>query len=236
MKRLLLTNDDGVDAPGLEALWQTVQTVFGDRVEVIVVAPDRCRSECGHSVSSGPYKWKTVKPGWYSVKGTPVDCVRVGLSTFAGDACAVLSGVNAGANLGIDLLVSGTFAAAREASIEGVPAMAVSHYRRPDVPHDWDHVPAWMEGTLHEFRDAISTNNGQAILWNTNLPAVVPSDRVPQVVRCEVDHTPHKRQATFASKEVSLDYDFHARPRADGSDVHHCFGGAITISEIKPHL
>lgn len=78
--RLLLTNDDGVDADGLQALHDSVRQCFGEAVEIVVVAPDRGRSECGHSVTTGrALQIEQIRPDWMSVDGTPVDCVRAAL-------------------------------------------------------------------------------------------------------------------------------------------------------------
>ncbi len=242
MLKVLLTNDDGIDAPGLNALWHAVRQALSESTEVVVVAPDRCRSECGHSITSGrPFQIREVRPGWYSIDGTPVDCVRVGLSTFAPGADMVFSGVNAGANLGVDLLVSGTFAAAREAAVERVPAMAVSHYRRPNVPKSWEHVPRWLMPTLVEFRDHVSTACKEDFgdispLWNVNLPAIDPQSPAPPTVRCAVDTKPHNHRVDTDESKVSFTSDFHARPRENGSDVERCFSGSITISEVSARI
>ena len=240
LMKVLLTNDDGIDASGLQALHDSIRFACGDAVDILVVAPDRGRSECGHSVTTRrPLKIEERQQGWISVDGTPVDCVRVALGMMDRDFDLVLSGVNAGANLGIDLLVSGTFAAAREAAVSGIPAMAVSHYRRPDVPATWDHVPAWLTPTLHDFcrrveqvsRSRSETDN--AMLWNVNLPAIQPDTRLPPVVRCGVDTEPMERHAVLDGKKMRFDSDFHGRPREMGRDVDQCFRGNITISECE---
>ncbi len=239
--RILLTNDDGIDAPGLVALWESINETFGDSLEITVIAPDRGRSECGHSVTTGrPLHVEQVRSGWFSVDGTPVDCVRAGLASLAPNVNLVLSGVNAGANLGVDLLVSGTFAAAREAAIQSVPAMAISHYRRPDVPATWDHVPQWLMSTLQEFAEmAVAKREGpiphNTILWNVNLPAIHPQGQPPPRVRCAIDSRPLERVANRTASKITFESDFHNRPRGAGSDVERCFAGSITISEIAPH-
>ncbi|MCG8650269.1 MAG: 5'/3'-nucleotidase SurE, partial [Pirellulales bacterium] len=152
------------------------------------------------------------------------------------DADAVVSGVNAGANLGADLLISGTYAAAKEAAVEGVPAMAVSHYRRPDVPASWDHVPRWLEPILLDFKDqAVLERDDTAMLWNVNLPAVEPDSNPPRL-QCSVDSTPHLRVINQVDRKIGFDVDFHARPREVGRDVDRCFSGAITISKIVPRV
>lgn len=240
--RILLTNDDGIDAPGLDALWKAVTGSLAGVAEVTVVAPDRGRSECSHGVTTGrPLNVHQRRPGWFAVDGTPVDCVRVGLSSICPQTQAVISGVNAGANLGVDLLVSGTFAAAREAAIERVPAMAVSHYRHPDVPSTWDHVPDWLATTLREFTDNSdhfwsTSSDDMPLVWNVNLPAIVPENgRVPPRVRCAVDSRPLRRIAKRTETRITFESDFHGRPRDAESDVACCFSGAITISEVPPH-
>lgn len=237
--KILLTNDDGIDAPGLQSLYAAVRSCFGQAVDVTVVAPDRGRSECGHSVTSGrPLGFQHVRQGWIAVDGTPVDCVRAALTSLAPDAAMVISGVNSGANLGVDLLVSGTFAAAREAALHGVAAMAVSHYRRPELPVTWDHVPGWLEPTMQEFTRALANWNGavHGLLWNVNLPAIDPTAPRPPQVHCAVDRLPLLRTAHSVGTQLHLQSDFHGRPREQGSDVHHCFAGQITISELTPHL
>ncbi len=232
--KLLITNDDGIDAPGLAALVESVCYAMGNQVEVIVVAPDRGRSECGHSVTNGrPLVVKSVRPNWFQIDGTPVDCVRAGLGVLAKGADAVISGVNAGANLGVDLHVSGTFAAAREAAISGVPALAVSHYRRPDIEKTWDHVPRWTKETIEEFLQISRQLKDSPLLWNLNLPAIDPAIEQPPRVRCDVDWEPMTRTAHHRESEIHFESDFHGRPRKPGLDVEQCFGGAITLSDIR---
>ena len=233
--KILLTNDDGIDAPGISALWDAVNLALLDReTEIIVVAPDRGRSECSHSVTSGPFRLQEVKPGWFSVDGTPADCVRVALHTLMPEPMVVFSGINAGANLGVNLTVSGTFAAAREAAIHEVSAMAISHYRRPDVARTWDHAPRWTEATIREFVSRCESVS-ETQLWNVNLPAIDPDSSTPNVVRCEVDRCPIERHANRDGDVVSFELDFHGRPRESGTDVDVCFAGSVTISELSPH-
>ncbi|MCM2372073.1 5'/3'-nucleotidase SurE [Aporhodopirellula aestuarii] len=230
----LITNDDGIDAPGLQSLYDALLIYLTDRgyddAELMVVAPDRGRSECGHSVTSTrDLTVRQARPGWISVDGTPVDCVRVALTCLCPDAVAVFSGVNAGANVGVDLMVSGTFAAAREAAIHGKPAMAISHYRRPDIPKTWDHVGRWIESTLDDFfaeqvslpagnqesgasftqvngfDDKFKTNRP---VWNVNLPAIPPeTEQTPPVVRCFVDTTSMVRRGPELRPLLQPDVD-----------------------------
>ncbi|MEM1067699.1 MAG: 5'/3'-nucleotidase SurE [Planctomycetota bacterium] len=237
--KVLLTNDDGVEAPGLEALYETVRHALGSQTQITVVAPHQCRSECGHSVTTGRrLNLSQTSRGWYAVDGTPVDCVRVGLGSLVTDAEIVFSGVNAGANLGVDLMVSGTFAAAREASLHGVAAMAISHYRRPEVPKTWSHVARWTASTIDDFINSLNgtveENHGK--LWNVNLPAIDPETPQPPIIRCPVDRLPIARTVHAIGKELEMRADFHSRPHDLGTDVEKCFGGHVTISELAPHI
>ncbi|MGB7327745.1 MAG: 5'/3'-nucleotidase SurE [Rubripirellula sp.] len=242
---ILLTNDDGIDADGLAALYESVRSVLSNSATVSVVAPDRGRSECGHSVTTGrPLVVRQHQPGWFSVDGTPVDCVRAAVSTLVPQVDAVISGINAGANLGIDLLVSGTFAAAREAAFQRIPALAASHYRHPDVPKTWDHTPDWMGETLAEFLHRVREQafDDGALLWNVNLPAVDPVGPKPSRIECGVDSQPMVRTGQLSSSEreltqkLAMTSEFHGRPRNEGSDVDRCFNGQITLSRMKPQV
>lgn len=122
--RILLSNDDGVQAPGINALANALATV----AEVCVVAPDRDRSGASNSLTlDRPLRLQQLAENVYSVNGTPTDCVHLaitGLLDHAPDM--VISGVNAGANMGDDVLYSGTVAAAMEGRFLGYPAIAVS--------------------------------------------------------------------------------------------------------------
>lgn len=227
-----MTNDDGIDAPGLAALCQSVVQGLGERVRRLsTIAPDGQRSELSHAVTSAlPLRIVEVAADTWAVTGTPADCVRLGLTTLCRDVDLVFAGVNAGANLGTDLITSGTFAAAREAHLRGVPAIAISHYRRPGVPATWDHVPRWLGAVLDGL--ATAAVSGECGLWNVNLPAVAP-DTTPPPQLCPVDTLPIPLQyVTDGSGDYRMSCDFHGRPRTPGHDVDVCFSGKISISRV----
>lgn len=122
--KILITNDDGIYAPGITAL----ADALGQVAEIAVVAPDRERSAVSHSLTlHHPLRAVKLAPGRYSVDGTPTDCVNLGVHSlidFQPDL--VVSGINRGANLGDDVTYSGTVAAAMEATLMGIPAFAIS--------------------------------------------------------------------------------------------------------------
>lgn len=121
---ILLSNDDGVYAPGLSALAEALGTV----ADITVVAPDRNRSGASNSLTlDNPLRVKQLDNGFYSVEGTPTDCVHLAITGLLDTLPdMIVSGINAGANLGDDVIYSGTVAAAVEGRFLGFPAIAVS--------------------------------------------------------------------------------------------------------------
>lgn len=121
---ILVTNDDGIRAPGLRLLAEALQRL--GRVEVY--APESQQSAVGHSVSlHKPLRVNNLEPGWHMVDGTPTDCVMLAVRSLLGERPAlVVSGVNPGANLGDDVTYSGTVAGAFEGMLLGIPSIAVS--------------------------------------------------------------------------------------------------------------
>src|SRR5437773_8203092 len=126
--RILLTNDDGINAPGIHALKRAIEPLG----EIFMVAPERPRSASGHAITlHKPLRIDEVQlpdgtQGWAS-NGTPSDCVTLGFDVVMdGRVDLVFSGINAGPNLGWDLTYSGTVSAAMEGAILGVPSIAVS--------------------------------------------------------------------------------------------------------------
>jgi len=122
--RILVSNDDGVHAPGIRTLANEMSMI----AEVTVVAPDRNRSGASNSLTlSRPLQIRKLENGYYSVDGTPTDCVHLAVTGFLPDPIdMVVSGINEGANLGDDVLYSGTVAAAMEGRFLGLPSLAFS--------------------------------------------------------------------------------------------------------------
>jgi 5'-nucleotidase len=144
MKKILVTNDDGIDAPGIKALEESMSELG----EVIVVAPSSQQSATGRGFTLGsPVRVNKRDDNHFSVDGVPVDCVFIGMTKLVKDVDLVVSGINIGANLGIhSLMRSGTCGAAFEAANLGVPSIAVSIESTPEEAHN-------MEGS-HLFDEA----------------------------------------------------------------------------------
>jgi 5'-nucleotidase len=126
---ILVSNDDGIEAPGIRAL----ASALADLGDVMVVAPDRERSATSHAISlDRPLRVQELEPGRWAVTGTPADCVYLALLNLLPRRPAlVASGINRGYNLGSDFFYSGTVAAAVEGAVRGVPAFAISLERGP---------------------------------------------------------------------------------------------------------
>jgi len=129
VKRILLSNDDGVEAEGLLALAAALENM----AELWVIAPDQERSGHAHALSLyRPVRTMQLKPRWFKLSGTPVDCVFMAFHNLMKDnpPDLVVSGINHGANLATDIFYSGTVAIAREAALRGVPGIAMSLARK----------------------------------------------------------------------------------------------------------
>jgi 5'-nucleotidase len=163
-RNILVSNDDGIHAPGIAALAAALEAV-GD---VYVVAPDRERSAIGHALTlHRPLRVDSVGPRRFAVNGTPTDCVNLAiLGMLPVRPDVVVAGINQGSNLGDDVTYSGTVSAAMEGSLLGVPAMAVS---LADAGANADYGPAARaatELTRLLLRDAASGTT----LLNVNVP------------------------------------------------------------------
>jgi 5'-nucleotidase len=178
---ILLTNDDGIRHPGLVAMYREL-TALG---EVYVAAPETVQSATGHGVTlSAPLLTDrvTVEDTFTgtAVDGRPADCVKLAVSQLLPRRPdLVISGINSGANVGINVIYSGTVAAAIEAAFLGIPSIALSLYLRKDVPTDYKVAAKRAMGVIRQILEA-GLAAGQVV--SVNLPAV-PADEQPGGVR-----------------------------------------------------
>ena len=224
--RILVTNDDGWDAPGLAAL----KTLAGRIGDVFVLAPQVPHSYAGHRVTTDcPLVLAETGPQEFTLSGTPADCVRLAVSTLFPDIDWVLSGINRGGNLGADLFTSGTVAAAREAALLGRPGIAVSQYIRKGVALDWERSAAMALPVIEEL---IAEGCPPKGYWNVNLPHLEDGERAA-VIRCDPDNEP--LDVRFRREGDSFHYagSYPERRKTPGRDVAHCCGGSITVSCLR---
>jgi 5'-nucleotidase len=165
MPLLLVTNDDGVHAPGLAALAEAL----GELGEVYVVAPEREQSACGHALTlHRPLRTHQWGERRFAVNGTPSDCVNLGVLGFLPERpVLVASGINHGSNLGDDVTYSGTVSAAMEGTLLGVPSIAISLLDGGDI------AEAARVARLIAMRVLVSGLAPKTLL-NVNVPAGVP--------------------------------------------------------------
>lgn len=223
--RILVTNDDGIDAPGLAVLAQVAER-FG---EVLVVAPRDHQSGCSHMVTTHrPLTVEQRGEQRYAVDGTPADCVRVALRHLRLEVDWVLSGVNDGGNLGVDIYLSGTVAAAREARLLGKPAIAFSQYRRSKTVR-WDRASVYAQAALADILDEPSCERS---FWNVNFPDL-EEDILPPIVAATWDPAPLPVQFVEVEGQPIFRSRYQERGRTPQHDVDVCFGGAISVTRLK---
>ncbi|MBN9521567.1 5'/3'-nucleotidase SurE [bacterium] len=225
--KLLVTNDDGIDAEGIAALAEASRMIG----EVVVVAPAGPQSGVSHAVTTGKAVCVDERgAGRLSVSGTPADCVRVGLLQIVPDARFILSGINHGGNLGADVYYSGTVAAVREAVLHGWTGVALSQYKKKRLDFDWPRTTRWATRVL---ADLLARPPKRGAFFNVNFPHLAPTDPDPEVVFCPLD--PHPLPLSYRHEETGLVYDgnYHLRDRAPGADVDACFSGRIAVTELR---
>ena len=224
---ILLTNDDGWGAPGLEKLEQ-IAGQFGD---LWVVAPVKPMSGISHQLTfEVPMAFEEKSSQSFSLDGTPADCVRVGLTQLETQFDWVFSGINRGANLGTDINVSGTVAAVREASLFNVPGIAFSqHLRHFNAPFDWSRSGQLAQRVILELLARKITKNNW---FNVNLPDI--GDGEPnqvELVEAKQDRNPlPAKYSTTEAGELLYCGTYNDRPRTPGHDADVCFSGGVAIT------
>ncbi|WP_432800048.1 5'/3'-nucleotidase SurE [Poriferisphaera sp. WC338] len=237
--RILLTNDDGIDAPGLGCLYDAIK----DLGEVHVIAPAKVQSATSHAVTfHRPIRVEQKTIGNFTglaVHGRPADCTKLAIEELLdGPVDLVISGINAGANIGINVIYSGTVAAAMEAAFIGVPAIAVSLH-----VGDWENID-WETAAKHAL-DAIQFVMSGPLqphkVVNVNIPIldggvvpkgikVVPISHSPMVMKYRQDRDDDGHQ----TYEVCNEMEF-ARHDAD-TDLDAILQKYITITPLHYDL
>lgn len=223
---LLLTNDDGIGAPGIAAL-----AAAAAGYDCVTVAPTDARSQLSHAITTHePIHLDERAEGEFAVNASPADCVRVAIAHLRIGADWVVSGINAGGNLGHDIYISGTVAAAREAAFLGVPAIAISQYKRKELDWDWERAARWTRRVLDEL---LERRPAKGMYFNVNLPHLDADAPEPEIVECGV--CTEALPIAYELIEGHLHYTgvYADRLRTAGSDVDLCLGGKITVSTLR---
>ncbi|HEY9626498.1 MAG TPA: 5'/3'-nucleotidase SurE [Coleofasciculaceae cyanobacterium] len=227
---IILTNDDGIDAPGLRSLLQV--TTLRNMRNVAIVAPQRPHSGCGHQVTTHrPFQIECRNPAEFAVDGTPADCTRVSISHLFQDGVElVLSGINPGGNLGADVYTSGTVAAVREAAFHRIPGIAISHYIQRRRPIDWDLAAQLCLKVLDKL---MFQPLQPRTYWNVNLPHLDIDSPEPEIIICPLCTQPLPNAYRLEKEHLHYAGDYGKRDRDPGSDVDICFSGHISVTPIE---
>ena len=234
--RILLTNDDGIYAPGIRALYTALSPI----AEVWMIAPERPRSAAGHAITlHKPLRIvpTTVAEGieGYACSGTPSDCVTLGLEAIMEGACdMVISGINAGANLGWDVTYSGTVAAAIEGAILGMPSIAISVTLEGGA-ETFDFSPA-AQFCASLAQQLFSSPLPIHTLLNVNVPAVsgdaLMGVEVTHQGRREYVDRIEKREDPTGKPYYWLGGSLREDEPDPGSDVHAVIESRISVTPI----
>ncbi|MBY0354242.1 MAG: 5'/3'-nucleotidase SurE [Rickettsiales bacterium] len=172
--RILISNDDGIHAPGIAAL-EAVARQFSD--DVWVVAPETEQSGVAHSLTlHQPLRLRELSPQRYAVSGTPTDCVLLAIREIIprdAPATLLLSGINRGSNVAEDVTYSGTIAAAMEGALLEVPSIALSQHYHDGQPINWETASFYAEKMLRHLQ-GVKVPSGH--LLSVNIPAVAPNE------------------------------------------------------------
>jgi 5'-nucleotidase len=231
--KILVSNDDGYQAPGLAALAEALSVI----AEVTVVAPERDRSGASNSLTLDlPIRAGRAENGFIRVDGTPTDCVHVAITGMLDDEPdMVVSGVNAGPNMGDDVLYSGTVAAATEGRFLGLPAIAVSIN---------SHAPQHFETAARVARELVETLQHEPmapdVILNVNVPDA-PYERLRGFKATRLGHR-HKAEPVVKTRDPrgrTIYWIGPAGPEQDagpGTDFHALREGWVSVTPLQVDL
>jgi len=231
--KILVSNDDGYLAPGIQILTEHLKTI----ADVVIVAPDRNRSGSSNSLTlDKPLKVTKVNNNSFYINGTPTDCVHIaltGLIDYTPDM--VISGINDGANMGDDIIYSGTIAAAMEGYLLNIPSFAISMSR--SKPKNFSTA---AKVTLDLIQLYNKTNFSKATLFNINVPDV-PYTKLKGLTITRLGKR-HKSEPVIKTKadngEILYWVGAAGEPNdgGPGTDFHAIKNGLVSISPIQADL
>ena len=230
---ILVSNDDGYNAPGLEALVEALR----DLAEITVVAPEVIHSGASNSLTlSRPLAVRKAPNGFLYVNGTPSDCVHVAMTGLLDKRPdLIVSGINNGANMGDDTLYSGTVAAAAEGFLFGVPSMAFSL-----VEKGWENLDSAVDGARRLIALQLTAPVAEPILLNVNFPNLAAAAvRGIEVTRLGKRHPsqPVVRSATPYGETVYwIGPSGEANDASTGTDFDAVTRGYVSVTPLRLDL
>ncbi|MEM7268726.1 MAG: 5'/3'-nucleotidase SurE [Pseudomonadota bacterium] len=238
--RILLVNDDGINAPGLEVM-EEIAAKIADGGEVWTVAPETERSGASHCVSyTSPMRLTALGPRRFCIEGHPADCTIAGVAEIMPEPPdLVLSGVNRGHNVAEDAVYSGTIAGAKEGAIQGVRSIALSQYFDLQNGPEDQFSSARAYG-VEAVRKALSLPWRDDVFYNINFPAVAAE----KVKGLRLSHQGRRGGAfmvePFSSpngrKYLWLRHSGRNLEAGDGADSTLCAQGYVTLTPMRPDL
>jgi len=235
--RVLISNDDGINAPGIKALERAIKRIAG---EVWVIAPETEQSAAGHSLTlRSPLSIRKISPTHHAINGTPTDSVLLGVQHVM-KACRpdiVVSGVNRGGNLGEDVTYSGTVAAAMEGTLLGIPSLAFSMVTPEGGHTHWDTAEAYVEAVMKHV-SALTFPRG--VLLNVNIPdcpvkdvtGIESTSQGRRKIGCELLEGKDPRGRPYFWIGAQRDED-RSRP---GSDLEAVGRNAVSVTALSLDL
>lgn len=246
--RILITNDDGINAPGLAVLEEIAGTLAGPDGEVWCVAPAFEQSGVAHAISfTQPMMVSKQDPRRYAVQGSPADCVLAGLHDILKDSPPdlVLSGVNRGNNAAENAVYSGTLGAAMEAALQGVRAIALSQFIGPGNRDLEDmFAPARAHGldTVRRLLErGVWTHDDYGIFYNVNFPPV-PADGVKglrvasQGFRRDIGFGVEPYVSPSGRRFLWVKGAPQQEPTSPGSDASANLDGYVSVTPMRADL
>jgi 5'-nucleotidase len=246
--RILITNDDGINAPGLAVLHAIATEVAGPEGEVWTVAPAFEQSGVGHCISYvHPTMIAELGPRRFAAEGSPADCVLAGLNDVLTDTPPdlVLSGVNRGNNAAENVLYSGTIGGAMEAALQGLPAIALSQYYGPANAQPREPFEAAAVHGADAGAQALDQGHWDRadyrVFYNVNFPPVPAADvRGTRVTRRGSARHGLRDEGRHRAQRPPLPLD-HRRaaervPTEPGTDAHANLDGYISVTPMRADL
>ena len=246
--RILITNDDGINAPGLQALYAIATELAGPDGQVVTVAPAFEQSGVGHSISyTRPMMIAELGPDRFAAEGSPADCVLAGLYDVMADAPPdlVLSGVNRGNNSGENTLYSGTIGATLEAVLHGVPAVALSQYYGPamaGVDDIFEGARTHAPGLLRKLIDhGVWGDKDYGVFYSVNFPPCPAADvkgvkAVSQGFRRGTHFGVEPHFSPSGRKFLWVKGGAQHQPTDPGTDVWANLDGYVSVTPMRADL
>ncbi|PCH95400.1 MAG: 5'/3'-nucleotidase SurE [Rhodobacteraceae bacterium] len=245
--RILITNDDGIRAEGLDVMTQIAHEIAGDAGEVWTVAPELEQSGVAHAISYiNPMRIRQDGARRFAVEGMPADCVLAALSEVMDTAPdLILSGVNRGNNAGQNTLYSGTVGAAIEGTLQGVKSIALSQYYGPlnkDLDDTFEAARMHGADTIRKILDAdVWGQAPYSVFYNVNFPAMPAADckgiaLAPQGFRENANFYANAQTSPNGREFLWIGAGSQQEPTTPGTDVQVALEGYIAVTPMHCDL